>query len=679
LTNATSVNPTFTIDKPGAYTAQLIVNDGMVNSAPDTVVISTVNSAPVANAGPDQSAVVGQSVHLDGSGSSDVDGNSLTYQWSFTSVPPSSTVALSDPAAVQPTFVVDKPGTYVVQLLVNDGSVSSAPDTVTISTINSKPVANAGADQEAHVGATVQLDGSGSTDADGDTLTYQWSLASAPAGSSATLTNATTVQATFVPDVAATYVAQLIVNDGTVNSEPDTATVIVTVVDTTPPPPADLDHITVGPLTNGHVTITGTAGSVEGGAQVTLTNTRTGQTVTVTANADGSFTAQIDAQAGDTLTILVTDAAGNVSPPNTLTVDIIPPDPATVAPPLDLTVATDLFTATAFLYTGPTPIQTGVAPGVIDSQRVTVIRGKVLSSSGAALPGVKIAVLNHPEFGQTLSRADGMFDLAANGGGMLTVTYTKAGYLPAQRQVDAPWRDYVFDSDVTLIQRHSVATEVAFGDTAPAQLARGSMVTDNDGVRRATVLFPEGVHAELEYPDGTREPRTTLQVRATEYTVGVNGPLAMLAELPPSSAYTYAVELDADEAVAAGATSIQFDRLVSVYVENFLSFSVGAPVPIGFYDRMQGVWLASANGRVVKIIDIVSGRAEVDTDGDGLADDGTSLGPLGLPEPERQQLASLYVAGQTLWRLTTTHFTPGDANWGGGEGGGGGGGGGFQG
>ena len=47
------------------------------------------------------------------------------------------------------------------------------------------------------------------------------------------------------------------------------------------------------------------------------------------------------------------------------------------------------------------------------------------------LPGAVISILDHPEFGQTLSRADGRFDLAVNGGGILTVNYEKAGYLPA--------------------------------------------------------------------------------------------------------------------------------------------------------------------------------------------------------------------------------------------------------
>jgi hypothetical protein len=63
-----------------------------------------------------------------------------------------------------------------------------------------------------------------------------------------------------------------------------------------------------------------------------------------------------------------------------------------------------------------------------------VIRGKVLDKNNAPLSGVKITILNHSEFGQTLSRVDGMFDLAVNGGGLLTVDYQKPGFLPAQQK-----------------------------------------------------------------------------------------------------------------------------------------------------------------------------------------------------------------------------------------------------
>ena len=126
------MNPTFVADKSGSYVVQLIVNDGLVNSAPDTVTVTTTNSAPVANAGPDQAVATGSTVQLNGAGSSDVDGNPLTYAWTFVSKPAGSAAVLSNPSVVNPTFVADKSGSYVVQLIVNDGLVNSAPDTVTV-------------------------------------------------------------------------------------------------------------------------------------------------------------------------------------------------------------------------------------------------------------------------------------------------------------------------------------------------------------------------------------------------------------------------------------------------------------------------------------------------------------------------------------------------------------------
>ncbi|MFO7558386.1 MAG: PKD domain-containing protein [Desulfobacterales bacterium] len=225
LSNANAVKPSFTIDVSGDYTVQLIVHDGAAVSAPDTVTISTENSAPVADAGPDQTVLNGDLVTLDGSGSSDVDGDPLTYSWSFTSRPPGSTAALSNATTASPSFTIDVSGDYTIQLIVNDGTVDSAPDTVTISTDNSAPVANAGPDQSGFHGQTITLDGSGSSDADGDPLTYAWSFTSQPSGSNAALSNATAASPSFTIDVSGDYTVQLIVNDGMVNSSPDTVTI----------------------------------------------------------------------------------------------------------------------------------------------------------------------------------------------------------------------------------------------------------------------------------------------------------------------------------------------------------------------------------------------------------------------------------------------------------------------
>lgn len=84
-------------------------------------------------------------------------------------------------------------------------------------------------------------------------------------------------------------------------------------LDTLAPATPALDLIEVGEPGGGHVPITGAPGSVEAGARVRITNLRTGESVLVTAAGDGSFAAAIDATAGDEISIVVLDAAGNTS------------------------------------------------------------------------------------------------------------------------------------------------------------------------------------------------------------------------------------------------------------------------------------------------------------------------------------------------------------------------------
>mgnify|MGYP003673074961 FL=1 len=231
LSNSASVKPTFTADSAGTYVARLVVSDQSLSSPAATVTInaSEANAAPVADAGPAQNVVAGDQVTLDGSGSSDANGDSLSYSWSLTSKPAGSSSVLAMPTSVQPTFTTDLEGTYVATLVVSDGNVSSAASTVTItaSVANSAPVADAGEAQDVMVGTLVTFDGSSSSDANHDPLTYSWTMTSRPDGSEAALVSATSAHPTLMPDVAGTYVATLIVSDGMVASEP--ATVVVTV------------------------------------------------------------------------------------------------------------------------------------------------------------------------------------------------------------------------------------------------------------------------------------------------------------------------------------------------------------------------------------------------------------------------------------------------------------------
>jgi hypothetical protein len=186
----------------------------------------------VANAGPDQTVAVGTSVILNGNVSNDVDRNALTYQWALTTTPAGSAATLANPTAAMSNFVADTAGQYIAQLIVHDGMASSAPDTVivTAGAGNIAPVANAGPDQIIAIGTTVVLDGTASRDADGNALTWNWALTAKPAGSAAMLNDPMSARPSFLADKAGEYVAQLIVNDGTLDSPPATVMIKMAVM-----------------------------------------------------------------------------------------------------------------------------------------------------------------------------------------------------------------------------------------------------------------------------------------------------------------------------------------------------------------------------------------------------------------------------------------------------------------
>lgn len=90
------------------------------------------NAIPVARAGADQSVSVGVQAVLDGSSSTDADGDALTYAWTLTSVPPGSATTLVGPATSRPTLTPDRAGAYTLSLTVTDGKASSAVSTTTV-------------------------------------------------------------------------------------------------------------------------------------------------------------------------------------------------------------------------------------------------------------------------------------------------------------------------------------------------------------------------------------------------------------------------------------------------------------------------------------------------------------------------------------------------------------------
>ncbi len=180
------------------------------------------NEAPVADAGTDLAGMVTDEIRLDGSSSFDPDGDPLDFLWEFVEAPSGSSAFLLNETRDDASFYADRPGTYVVGLLVDDGEATDSDEvTVTVTAPNSGPLANAGPDQTVDVGDRVVLNGSSSYDPDGDPLSFSWLMVSGPSGTGALLDDPTSTLPQFTADVEGTYIFELVVSDGTNTSPTD--------------------------------------------------------------------------------------------------------------------------------------------------------------------------------------------------------------------------------------------------------------------------------------------------------------------------------------------------------------------------------------------------------------------------------------------------------------------------
>lgn len=219
----------FVPDLAGDYVVALTVTDSRGASSQDTVLVSTINVGPIADAGLDIPITeIGSIVSLDGTNSSDPDGDALTYHWEFVSRPAASFAQLSDPSSPTPQFVADVHGDYVASLIVEDAyGARSEPDTVNISFVNVAPAVVAGPDQEIIVPGTVNVSAV-AMDANLDPVSYCWRMVSKPATSVATLSftcYASTGTTSFAVDVPGYYVLEVVANDGFTDSQPASLTV----------------------------------------------------------------------------------------------------------------------------------------------------------------------------------------------------------------------------------------------------------------------------------------------------------------------------------------------------------------------------------------------------------------------------------------------------------------------
>jgi hypothetical protein len=234
LSGANTATPSFVAPSVpfGGLTASFMLSVTANNVTVTDVVnvtIVNINHAPVAIAGPNQTVAEGGLVTLQGQHSFDIDGDPFTFAW--TQVGGTPVVALSGANTANPTFVapfVSNAGAALVfELRVDDGFPPDAPAsgyslsdvtsrvTIYITNVNGIPVANAGPDKCVNENTATSLNGSASSDPDGDALSFSWTQIGGPA---VTLSGANTATPTFTtPSVNSCGVSltfRLTVNDG---------------------------------------------------------------------------------------------------------------------------------------------------------------------------------------------------------------------------------------------------------------------------------------------------------------------------------------------------------------------------------------------------------------------------------------------------------------------------------
>ena len=220
----TGATPTHAYRDNGTYTVTLTVRDPANNTSTATTAVTVTNAAPVVNAGPDKSANEAQPPASISISATFTDAGVADNAWSYTIAWGDGTTrtgTVSTQTAITASKAYAAPGTYTVTVTVRDKDNGSGSDAA-VFTVNALwPTANAGGPYTGGEGTPIAFTGGGSTDPNGDALTYAWDF------NADNVTDATTATPSYTYPDGGSYTARLIVADPA--GHRDTATAAVTV------------------------------------------------------------------------------------------------------------------------------------------------------------------------------------------------------------------------------------------------------------------------------------------------------------------------------------------------------------------------------------------------------------------------------------------------------------------
>ncbi len=453
-------------------------------------------------------------------------------------------------------------------MTVTDATYSSISTTVAVTVVagsNEPPVTNAGSDQTALVDSTVTLDGSGTTEADGDTLSYAWVVSSAPTDSTASITSASSESASFVPDVAGSYTIQLTVDD-TFFAVADT--MAITVVDPLSSLVTSATGIAVGSalplfISGGDETYTYTSSNTEVAtvSDGVVTGVAVG-TITVAVSDDVTYNGSTTTATLTTPNIQVVESIV-VTSDSTVYLDTSSNTSATVAVDDSTGTGSFLFTTsdTEVVDVNTSGVLTAAGAGtatitVTDSTysnitaTVTVIVAEPVSatSGGSAISGTQ-SLASNSTFTFTPGGGSGQYTMSASAGSVSandngTYTYTAAttGSFAGNQTITVTDGASGFSYDITVAVPLTITlsqTNILESDTTQTVTIKGGAagdvytvaVADSEGAADSNNAIIESItmaaatdNSEAGFPAiGTIDPanvtdRTLFSVTATNTT-----------------------------------------------------------------------------------------------------------------------------------------------------------------
>ncbi len=308
---------------PGVYLLRLTAGDSLLSASGDVQITVSPNGSPVARPGGPYAGSTGQVLTFDGSGSSDPENEPLTYNWTFGDG--------SSATGAVVTHAFPTADTYTVTLTVRDpeGNRHAAPIAAAIGQANRPPLANAGGSYAADAGATLVFSGAGSSDPDGNALSFAWSFGDGASGSGAAPTHAYLTPGT--------YTVNLTVTDTHGQSASASTSATVVPAQDRAPPAVSL----FGPreaLPGAQVLVTASASDNVGVASVTFDVDGSAPTTSTAVPYERVVTIPSLASPGSVVDVRGTarDAAGNTGVAHALIIIVAAPD--TVPPVVTLTL-----------------------------------------------------------------------------------------------------------------------------------------------------------------------------------------------------------------------------------------------------------------------------------------------------------------------------------------------------